>query len=313
MQSFWMPKKQPLYAPMLSTFGGGSARGFGAGLSSGGGGFSTQSAFDGTYSSQIMFNVSAYRGMMLVYEDTLDTGDDHIIISDQQGGSFNNNTRYYRNTATSTLTLQNSVNIGSLAVGGGARDSAYYKDSSGNYNIYVAGYTNPGGFTHFRVDSLTKLKENWSGSTILSSYTVSTGTPWGCAVDQDRSYLYIGSYGSDGGIWRYPLDTSDGTPQTSSAQKFSMNSTTGVPVNQAVSYDPWADVLYTGSDYGQNPVIVVRDASDPSSRVGEIQITNNNDWTTSVGCIEASETKLYFQASENSHSPSTNPVYAITR
>ena len=35
MQSFWMPKKQPLYAPMLSTFGGGSARGFGAGLSGG--------------------------------------------------------------------------------------------------------------------------------------------------------------------------------------------------------------------------------------------------------------------------------------
>lgn len=38
MSSFWMPKKQPLYAPMLSTFGGGSARGFGSGLPSGGGG-----------------------------------------------------------------------------------------------------------------------------------------------------------------------------------------------------------------------------------------------------------------------------------
>jgi hypothetical protein len=35
MNSFWMPKKQPLYAPMLSTFGGGSARGFNPG---GGGG-----------------------------------------------------------------------------------------------------------------------------------------------------------------------------------------------------------------------------------------------------------------------------------
>lgn len=31
MNSFWMPKKQPLYAPMLSTFGGGSARGFNPG------------------------------------------------------------------------------------------------------------------------------------------------------------------------------------------------------------------------------------------------------------------------------------------
>ena len=37
MSSFWMPKKQPLYAPMLSTFGGGSARGFNPG--GGGGGF----------------------------------------------------------------------------------------------------------------------------------------------------------------------------------------------------------------------------------------------------------------------------------
>lgn len=31
MNSFWMPKKQPLYAPMLSSFGGGSARGFNPG------------------------------------------------------------------------------------------------------------------------------------------------------------------------------------------------------------------------------------------------------------------------------------------
>lgn len=38
MQSFWMPKKQPLYAPMLSTFGGGSIRGF---RGSGGGGSGT--------------------------------------------------------------------------------------------------------------------------------------------------------------------------------------------------------------------------------------------------------------------------------
>lgn len=35
MSSFWMPKKQPLYAPMLSTFGGGSARGFGHGIGGG--------------------------------------------------------------------------------------------------------------------------------------------------------------------------------------------------------------------------------------------------------------------------------------
>lgn len=36
MSSFWMPKKQPLYAPMLSTLGGGSARGFGHGVGGGG-------------------------------------------------------------------------------------------------------------------------------------------------------------------------------------------------------------------------------------------------------------------------------------
>lgn len=37
MSSLWMPKKQPLYAPMLGTFGGGSARGFGRGVGAGGG------------------------------------------------------------------------------------------------------------------------------------------------------------------------------------------------------------------------------------------------------------------------------------
>ena len=36
--SLWMPKKKPLYAPMLSTFGGGSVRGFGGGGAAGGGG-----------------------------------------------------------------------------------------------------------------------------------------------------------------------------------------------------------------------------------------------------------------------------------
>ena len=36
MNSFWMPKKQPLYAPMLATFGGGSARGFNPGGGGGG-------------------------------------------------------------------------------------------------------------------------------------------------------------------------------------------------------------------------------------------------------------------------------------
>jgi hypothetical protein len=35
MSSFWMPKKQPLYAPMLGTFGGGSPRGFGRGIGRG--------------------------------------------------------------------------------------------------------------------------------------------------------------------------------------------------------------------------------------------------------------------------------------
>lgn len=36
--TLWTPKKKPLYAPMLSTFGGGSVRGFGGGGAAGGGG-----------------------------------------------------------------------------------------------------------------------------------------------------------------------------------------------------------------------------------------------------------------------------------
>lgn len=39
--TLWMPKKRPLYAPMLSSFGGGSARGFGKGLGGGGGDLTT--------------------------------------------------------------------------------------------------------------------------------------------------------------------------------------------------------------------------------------------------------------------------------
>ena len=46
MNSFWMPKKQPLYAPMLATFGGGSARGFNPG---GGGGLPPPTSL-GSYS-----------------------------------------------------------------------------------------------------------------------------------------------------------------------------------------------------------------------------------------------------------------------
>lgn len=316
MQSFWMPKNQPLYAPMLSTFGGGSARGFGAGLSSGSGGglqFSTQTAFSGGYSSQLMFNVDSYRGMMLVYEDTLSTGDDHIILSSEQGSSgntFNGNTRYYRRTATSTLTLQNSVNIGSLSTGSGARDSAYYLDTSGNYNIYIPGYTGPQGFVHIRTNSLSNLTSNWSTATVVNSYNITNGSPWSSAVDQARGYLYIGCYTGD--VQRYSLNTSNGVP-TSTSPSYNTTSNGGVPCNTTVAYDPWADVLYTGSDYNNSPVICVLDGSNPSTKLGEIQIYNNNDWQTSIGCLEVSETKLYFQANENSHDPNANPVYAISR
>lgn len=80
MSSFWMPKKQPLYAPMLSSFGGGSARGMGRGIGGGGGGgysgFTThtftnagalgrfgpsQSQLDAAYGSSSWYSTDTFR------------------------------------------------------------------------------------------------------------------------------------------------------------------------------------------------------------------------------------------------------------
>ena len=59
MSSFWMPKKQPLYAPMLSTFGGGSIRGFGGAGAAGGGGVDNSSIImDFTWSSSAINGAS---------------------------------------------------------------------------------------------------------------------------------------------------------------------------------------------------------------------------------------------------------------
>ena len=59
--TIWMPRKKPLYAPMLATFGGGSANGFRG--SSGGGGLTLAEHYaDGTSAGlqDVNFNGTIY-------------------------------------------------------------------------------------------------------------------------------------------------------------------------------------------------------------------------------------------------------------
>lgn len=63
--SLWMPKKKPLYAPMMATFGGGSVRGFGHGISVGGGATGWITGYDASG------NFGDYRGMAIDSSDNI--------------------------------------------------------------------------------------------------------------------------------------------------------------------------------------------------------------------------------------------------
>jgi hypothetical protein len=91
MSSFWMPKKQPLYAPMLSTFGGGSARGFNPG--GGGGDFDSWSInFPNAGSNNYVTAASSTDFGLGTGDYTLEwwhyqTVDDWVLVFDQDYGN----------------------------------------------------------------------------------------------------------------------------------------------------------------------------------------------------------------------------------
>ena len=74
--SLWMPKKKPLYAPMMATFGGGSVRGFGHGISVGGGAQGWITGYRASSSSQS----DRY------YYMAIDSNDDIICVGHNPGG-----------------------------------------------------------------------------------------------------------------------------------------------------------------------------------------------------------------------------------
>ena len=320
MNSFWMPKKQPLYAPMLSSFGGGSARGFNPGGGGGGGSFqfSTQSIFNGNYSSHTQLTGSvAYRGMMFVYEDYFTTGNDHLVAFQAQAGSFLSSGVYYERTAATTMTQLNTLTTftGSNANIGGGRDSAYYLDTNGNYNVYVSSYSSPLGILHYRLSGgLSDLTSDWSNATHISNVSPSTGSSWGVAVDFTRHYIYLGTH-SNNNLWRWSIDPANGAINASSRQVINVSSAAGKDAGMAVAYDPWADAIYTGTTYSQTPLeIVVLDAANWTQLpIGRITVSNLSNWTNSIGAIEVSEDSLYFQANENSRNSTLNPITVLAR
>jgi hypothetical protein len=318
MNSFWMPKKQPLYAPMLSTFGGGSARGFNPGGGGGGMSFTSKSIFDGNYSSYIKLSgATAYRGMMFVYEDYFDTGDDHLMVFKEQASTWFNSGEYRRRTAGTTLALQSTPTTftGSNANIGGARDVAYYVDTNGNYNVYVSSYASPNGVLHYTLPGgLSDLRSDWSNATHVADFTPSSGSSWGVAVDFTRHYLYLGTH-SNNLLWRWDIDPADGSLDFNSRASTQVNGANGQAAGMAVAYDPWADAIYTGTTYSQSPLeIVVLDAANwTQSPIGRITVSNLNSWVSSIGCIEVSEDTLYFQGDENSASSVSKPITALSR
>lgn len=315
MNSFWMPKKQPLYAPMLSTFGGGSARGFNPG-GGGGANFSTQSIFDGNYSSFTKLTGSiAYRGMMFVYEDYFTTGSDHLMVFEGQASAWFSSGVYYERTAGTTLTQQNTMTTVGNGTIGGARDTAYYVDTNGDYNVYISSYASPNGILHYRLPGgLSDLTSDWSNGTYIGTTYPTTGSSWGVAVDFNRHYVYLGTHSNDK-LWRWSINPANGEIDSTSKDFITVTGASGQPAGMAVAYDPWADAIYTGTTYGSTPLeIVVLDAANwTQSPIGRISVSGLTQWTSSIGCIEVSEDTLYFQSNENSASTASNPITVLAR
>lgn len=87
--SLWMPKKQPLYAPMLSTFGGGSVRGFGGAGAAGGGGLSgySLSVYSGASTTTTRSDLSAQSNTSFTYNG-YSTGPTSLTVNETGGALY---------------------------------------------------------------------------------------------------------------------------------------------------------------------------------------------------------------------------------
>lgn len=178
MSSFWMPKKQPLYAPMLGTFGGGSVRGF----SPGGGSafdwsqFSSGDLYDGGY-VQV---VSSSRVYWWFYP--AQRGDGQTPAAGNKTGTI---------TLPSETTLKLHVFGGGGGGGGGngsggggggyAGNSSFITLSGGQVLTYQAGTAGLGGHRDANGSNV-----NWLGDTTSPNRATSGGD----------SYIYLGTNSS---------------------------------------------------------------------------------------------------------------------
>lgn len=136
MQSFWMPKKQPLYAPMLATFGGGSVRGFGYGTGGGGAAWAVLSG-----------------GSVTTYT----------------GNNYSYTQHAYTSTSTTSITISTGGLVQMLLVGAGGGGAVLGGGGGGGAVILAEGEV-PAGTYNARVgDASGQRQAGWSNSTSQSS------------------------------------------------------------------------------------------------------------------------------------------------
>lgn len=136
MSSFWMPKKQPLYAPMLSSFGGGSIRGFNPG---GGSSFPTTE----TYGLNSSYTYSGWGGTASLYnfEAPLST-EGHSLTGDLSATRTNANlavgTFGERAVASDYLTEYSILGSGDASTN--LQYNGRFQSSEDGTNYYRLGY-----------------------------------------------------------------------------------------------------------------------------------------------------------------------------
>lgn len=129
--SFMIPKKQPLYAPMLASFGGGSVRGFGVGP--------TGAAAVSPFST---FAVTSSGSNTVTYNDF----NNPDLISNTEGGFVTDTQYWHRLQLTPNLTGSRRL-IFRTQLPATPKDTSDYRNDAFNGDVQIAGIVHLSGST----------------------------------------------------------------------------------------------------------------------------------------------------------------------
>lgn len=248
--------KQRLFAPMLSTFGGGSARGFGGGGAAGGGGNPYANYF-----GESGFSYNAYTSNVRTYR-TLTYAGGYWWISETQGTSQTYNYGTF-NKSNGSFTSAGTISV--TAPSPGARD-IYVDETYGV--IYSCSYSSQKWryYDSFNASSPSNFTYSETSNNTFSYTSPYGGSAWGLAYKEDDDHMYVFTYNGYPNIFT-DFSTNSVTTTVSSTQVDFQYGVSGTSIGPSCgTWDYDAGVWYIGmyqdtATYGSRVIVCAEDGT----------------------------------------------------